>query len=79
MSEQVETSEERVARYIRQAAGARDLASKSQPLETKEACLSMAESWLAMALDAEERGSARAVPRNSRRISVGHGRSEASA
>jgi hypothetical protein len=53
-----ETRDQRVRRYIKHAAEARDLAAQSMPLSTKEDCLIMAESWLAMALDCEARGGA---------------------
>jgi hypothetical protein len=48
-----ETSEERVARYIRLAGEARDLASRTRQLDRREECLSVAESWLAMAHGSE--------------------------
>jgi hypothetical protein len=47
-----------VQRYIRHATEARDLAAQAMPLATKEDCLTMAESWLAMALDCETRSTA---------------------
>jgi hypothetical protein len=48
-----ETSEERVARYIRLAGEARDLAARTKRLDRREECLSVAESWLAMAHGSE--------------------------
>jgi hypothetical protein len=48
-----ETSEERVARYIRLAGEARELAFRSKRLDRREECLSVAESWLAMAHGSE--------------------------
>ena len=50
-----ESRDERVQRYIRHASEARDMAAHAMPLATKEDCLTMAESWLAMALDCETR------------------------
>jgi hypothetical protein len=58
-----ETRDERVQRYIKHAAEARDMAARSMPLATKEDCLTMAESWLAMALDCEIRAGSGTDPR----------------
>ena len=58
-----ETRDQRVRRYIKHAAEARDMAAQSMPLATKEDCLIMAESWLAMALDCEGRTTGAADPR----------------
>jgi hypothetical protein len=44
-----ETTNERLARYIRNADEARDLAARTKRLDRREECLSVAESWLAMA------------------------------
>ena len=44
-----ETPQERRARYLRLAREAKDLAAKSRTLQMREACLAMAQSWLALA------------------------------
>ena len=54
-----ETRDQRLRRYLKRVAEARDLAAQSKPLETKETCLSMAESWLALAMDDEAQASKR--------------------
>ena len=44
-----ETYEQRLRRYVTHAMQARELAGRSRSLERKEACLTVAESWLEMA------------------------------
>jgi hypothetical protein len=48
---QDETPEQRRGRYLRLAAEARENAGKTADRETKEAYLSLADAWLAMAHD----------------------------
>ena len=51
---------ERRARYIRLAREAKELAAKSKTMQMREACLAMAQSWLALATDLDG-GSAEAI------------------
>jgi hypothetical protein len=48
-----ETPQERRSRYLRLAREARELAAKSKTLQMREACLAMAQSWLALASELE--------------------------
>ena len=48
-----ESAAERLERYVRLAAEARDLAIRSRGLEMRESCLEMAAQWLSLAAAAE--------------------------
>ncbi len=48
---------ERRARYLRLAGEAKELAAKSKTVQMREACLAMAQSWLALASDVDPGGS----------------------
>jgi hypothetical protein len=50
----LETTAERRARYLRLAREAKELASRSKTVQMREACLAMAQSWLALASDLDD-------------------------
>lgn len=51
-----ESPHERRTRYLRLAREAKELAAKSKTVQMREACLAMAQSWLALASDLDPCG-----------------------